>query len=67
MMESFQNILTEGRWFEHSEESEVCVEAILSGAIFNDISVGSEIDLLIPNTDTIIPVKAVGKIDYLCR
>ena len=64
MMESFQNILTEGKWFEHSEESEVCVEAILSGAIFNDISVGSEIDLLIPNTDTIIPVKAVGKIDY---
>lgn len=64
MMEAFQNILTEGRWFEHSEESEVCVEAILSGAIFNDISVGSEIDLLIPNTGTIIPVKAVGKIDY---
>ena len=64
MMESFLNILTEGKWFEHSEESEVCVEAILSGAIFNDISVGSEIDLLIPNTDTIIPVKAVGKIDY---
>ena len=64
MMESFQNILTEGKWFEHSEESEVYVEAILSGAIFNDISVGSEIDLLIPNTDTIIPVKAVGKIDY---
>ena len=64
MMESFQNILTEGKWFEHAEESEVCVEAILSGAIFNDISVGSEIDLLIPNTDTIIPVKAVGKIDY---
>ena len=64
MTEAFNNILSEGRWFTHSENSTDCIEAVVCGAIFNDLPVGSKIELAFPNVKETLKVEVVGKVGY---
>ena len=67
MADAFSKLLSEGCWFKDAEASDI-PNVILSGPIFNDISVGDDITvkLVDSNKDSKIPqrVHVIGKYDF---
>ncbi len=66
MADAFSKLLSEGCWFKDAEASDI-PNVILSGPIFNDISVGDDITVkLVESIDSEIPqrVHVIGKYDF---
>ena len=69
MEKSFSKQLTEGKWFEEADSSADIPNVVVSGAIFNDIPVGSDISITLyenekNNQKIQQTVHVIGKIGY---
>lgn len=69
MEKAFSKQLTEGKWFEDTENTSDIPNVVVSGAIFNDIPVGSDISITLYGNDqnskvTQQTVHIIGKVGY---